>query len=247
MWALLRTASEGALVVVTSLYQLLIELKCKSEDMHQPCSQCIKRAARDQSIALRLCMGYNEYAKDIRELLPGSISTLVSQVRTNLRLDFFNARPGSSRHRLLDIWLGSSNAERRKLYFCYPPIEVDGMPRTSDSRLCLRVQGCADPTIKEEQRSQLDVHTVPNPKDINHPSSVYDDVPPQLTYHVVKDSLPSIEALFKWGRQGLIWRAGILEDDIESSLDMLLMRYASHNPPLPLVSRFISVDLTYSY
>jgi hypothetical protein len=145
---------------------------------------------------------------------------------------------------MLEIWLQSGNSQRRNLTFCYPPIEKDGLVHfPTGSTLHLEVEGCFDPVRDSKERSTLNVQTVTVslPKDVSRLRSVYEDMPPELTYHVVPSSLPSIEKLLHWGRQGLILRAEFLNDDIESCLDMLLLAYMSQNPPLPLVSLSIIV------
>jgi hypothetical protein len=100
----------------------------------------------------------------------------------------------------------------------------------------LEVEGCFDVTRDSAASSTLEIVTVSAPKTAQRLTSVYDDIPQELTYYVVPNSIPSIEKLLIWGAEGLIWRARILKDDIESCLDMLLLQYARHMPQLPLVS-----------
>jgi hypothetical protein len=163
----------------------------------------------------------------------------------NIALDFYNVGEGSSRIRLLEHCFDSSNSQRRKLTFCYPPIELNGVIHIPPgSGLYLEVEGCSDPIRDAEKSSTLNVQTVTLAKNPSLLSSVYEDMPLELTYYVVVTSLPSIEDLLGWGRRGLAWRAGILKDDIESCLDMLLLGYVSNKPPLPFVSLLILFIIT---
>jgi len=176
-----------------------------------------------------MCFGYNERAHEIRNHIDGNDPSNM-QAFVNVFLDFYNIEPGSNRARVLKHYLCDLRTSgRQTLLFSHPPLHVDGTLRHSDAGvLPLEVECYVDCTNPSSA-----LHGYFSFIRTTHPGVV--DFPPEIQQYRILN-MPSVEMLLSWGRPELVQRAKYSHNDNESRLDDLLLAYANHDPPLPLVS-----------
>jgi len=222
----------------------------------------LKRALFNQALAFRICFGYNTTAWEARAGIKGSFDHPYPIAVLTINLEFC----GGTFYRELIVYVSGQLpvTKRRKIKLCSRPLQFGQTICLCEDYLELEVEEFDSPSAADvakivgEDYSPTDYENIAShisssgtkerrlpllvplfePCDILHR---HDSGPGQQ--RISESSIDYLfHNLFTWSLNDVQYRAAYPPEHLEACLDLFLLGYACHNPPLTIVNTALCIS-----